>query len=95
MNRSIAFVAALFLCAGCAHTTAPKTETNQLASDILLGDSQHPVCARGEIAYCQATRASHFPSAKANTRCDCVASNLINSNARTRVTPPTPGTKVR
>jgi len=95
MNRSLILVA-VFLCASCAHPSpAPKSATDQIASNILLGDSQHPTCARGEIAYCKATRASHFPSAQPNGRCDCVPNNLFNSNSSSRVTGSSPGARIR
>lgn len=96
MNRSIVLLAAIFLCAGCAHTSStPKSQTNQLANDILLGDAQHPTCARGEISYCRVTRASHFSTAEANSRCECVQKNLFNAPTRSPVAGPTPGTRVR
>lgn len=95
MNRSIIFVA-IFLCAGCAHTpSTPKAETDQLAANILRGDSDHPACARDEVSYCKVTRASHFSGAQANASCGCVSKSLFNANARSRVTAPTPGTRVR
>jgi hypothetical protein len=62
MDRSIVFVA-LVLCASCAHTpSTPKAETDQLAANILVGDSQHPTCAEDEISSCKVTtRATRFP----------------------------------
>jgi hypothetical protein len=96
MYRSIVLLAAFCLFAGCAHTSStPKSETNQLANDILLGDSQHPTCARGEISYCRVTRASHFSNANATSRCECVQKSLFNAPTRSPVTGPSPGTRVR
>jgi hypothetical protein len=98
MNRSIALVA-LLLCAGCAHT--PSTDTDQLAANILLGDSQHPTCGRDEVAYCKVAKASHFPDtsnateAQASGRCDCVAKSVLYNNARNRVTAPSASSRVR
>lgn len=95
MNRTIVFVA-LLLCASCAHTpSTSKTEANQLTADILQGDSQHPVCARGETSYCRVTRASHFTAAQSSGTCECVSNSLLKANAATRVTAPSPGTRVR
>jgi hypothetical protein len=93
MNRSIVLVA-IFLCASCAHTSpTSKPETEQLAESILLGDSQHPTCARGEISYCRVTRASHFTKPKAEGTCSCGPNNQFSR--RGGVTAPTPGTRVR
>ena len=90
MTRSIVLIVAIFLCAGCAHSSStPKSATNQLANDILLGDSQHPTCARGEISYCKVTRASHFQNVKASGPCECVQKNLFNTNTRSPATGPT------
>ena len=95
MNRSIVFVA-IFLCASCAHTSStPKAEPNPLAANILLGDTQHPTCARGEVAYCKVTRATHFSGAQANGTCECVTNNPFNLRGHSGVSAPTPGTRVR
>jgi hypothetical protein len=95
MNRSM-ILAAILLCAGCAHTSStPKAEADRLANDILLGDSQQQTCARGEVAYCKVTKASHFAFVQASGPCTCVPNNALFNSYRSRVTAPTPGTRVR
>jgi outer membrane murein-binding lipoprotein Lpp len=95
MNRSMIVVAVL-LCAGCAHTSPTvKSEADQIASNAQLADAQQTTCARGEIAYCKATQAAHFPGAQKNEQCTCGPNNLYSTYSRWRVTGPTPGERVR
>jgi hypothetical protein len=88
MNRSIVLVA-ICLSAGCAST--PNAETDELASDILLGNSQQSACGSGEVAYCEVSRAPRFPGKNADGACGCVPARVFIANGRTDAT----GTRIR
>jgi hypothetical protein len=57
------------LLTGCA--TAPPTDTQQIASDILQGNSARQSCVPGEVPYC-ATAGSRIHSRKLDTHCGCI-----------------------
>jgi hypothetical protein len=95
MNRLIVLVS-ISLCAGCASTASKQNaEAEQLAARVQLEDSR-PTCSKSEVLYCQATRASHFQTYNASSKCGCVPKNAFGKTA-----PPhgsvsiSPGTKVR
>lgn len=77
--NAIVFVA-IVLCAGCAHTSTRPTETDELASNILSGDSRALICAQDAISSCElTTRATYSPRAQARERCECVPKNLFDA----------------
>lgn len=82
MKHSIYF-AAVVLCAGCAHTAlTPKAKTEQLVDNILVGDSQHPTCARDEISVCGVTtRTTTYPGVPARERCECAPMNTFEADS--------------
>jgi hypothetical protein len=80
MNRLIVFVA-VALCAGCAQTSSTrKVETDQLAADVLLGDSQGAMCAQSEIRSCREMTGTRVPGARARERCECVPMTLFDGD---------------
>ncbi len=76
MNLSIV-LGAICLCAGCAST--PNTETEDLASDTLLGHSQPLRCGSDEVTYCQASTASRLAASKLDERCGCMPRSAFSA----------------
>jgi hypothetical protein len=67
------------LLAGCA--TPPKSETHEIASDILKGRSGQTTCPDGAVPYC-ATGGSRINSARLNTHCGCIAGEEFRGSIR-------------